>query len=263
MTYLQCGKLLPGPFGLNLPAYLQYGKLLPHFLSTEEKHEYQRNKKKLGVEWDYSKKEITYKLNSNFYRAPEWDTVNWKESVVILGCSHVFGEGLANNETVVCQLENLLDRPVINLGQSGTSTIFSWHNSLRLFETFGVPYAVIQLWTDYSRLPFYDTDEVKRVGFWSGGKWDNFDSDMKTLYEIWNKNDTHAKTFFKCEATASKEFWSSKTRYYQGSFFEDTATLLGIDFFEKIDSARDLIHHGAETHKLAAKKIFDSLQNLI
>jgi len=249
MTYLKDGKLLPGPVVMKLHNNSQVGELLPFFLSTDEHTDFKKHKKQFGPNWHYYNKELRYDLNSDFYRTSEWSDIDWKESIVIFGCSHVFGEGLSYDETVAYQLAQLIDRPVVNLGQSGTSTIFSWHNSLRLFETFGVP--------------FYDTDEVKRVGFWSGGKWDNFDSDMKTLYEIWNKNDTHAKTFFKYEATASKEFWSSKTRYYQGSFFEDTATLLGIDFFEKIDNARDLIHHGTETHKLAAKMIFDSLQNLI
>lgn len=260
MNYLNNQSLLPGPFGLKLPTNLQYGKLLPYFLSAEEKKDYQKNKKKLGENWHYSKKEITYTLNSNFYRAPEWNIVDWKESVVILGCSHVFGEGLANDETTVFQLEKLIKRPVINLGQSGTSTIFSWHNSLQLFETFGVPYAVIQLWTDYSRLLFYDTHEVKRVGFWSGGRWDNFDSDMKTLYKIWNKTDVHAKTFFKYEATACNDFWKSKTKYHQASFFEETAELLNIPFFERKDYARDYIHSGPQTHTAAAHTLADMLK---
>lgn len=255
MTY---NKLLPGPFEITLPQHLKYGKLLPYFLSVEEQTDYVKNKKTLGKDWHYYNKELEYTLNSNFYRAPEWDSINWKESVVVFGCSHVFGEGLAEDETVCHQLQNLLNKPVINLGQSGTSTIFSWHNSIKLFETFGVPHAVIQLWTDYSRLLYYDTDQIKRVGFWSGGRWDNYDRNMKSLYKIWNKNDTHAKTFFEFEAKACKEFWSSKTNYYEGSYFESTSSLINCTFLPQLDEARDFIHSGPITHKKAAEKIYEN-----
>ncbi len=262
MSYMSSNSLLPGPFSLNLPENLKYGKLLPYFLSIEEQNNYNKNKKKLGSQWHYFHKDVRYDLNSNYYRAPEWNSIDWKESIVIFGCSHVFGEGLAHDETVAYQLEQLVNRPVINLGQSGTSTIFSWHNSLKFFEMFGTPYAVIQLWTEYSRLLFYDTFEVKRVGFWSGGRWDDYNKDMKKLYQIWNKHDVHPSTFFKFEAMAAKDFWSNKTRYYQGSFFESTARVLNIDHFDKIDDARDFIHFGPKSHCQAAITIFNNIKTL-
>jgi hypothetical protein len=252
--------LLPGPFGLKLPTYLEYGKLLPYFLSKEEKDEYESNKTRLGKDWHYFSKEIQYNLNNDFYRTAEWNQINWKESIVVFGCSHVFGEGLAEDETLVHQLSLLTDRPVINLGQSGTSTVFSWHNSLKLFEKFGKPYAVVQLWTDHSRFLYYDYDEIKRVGFWSGGRWDNFNTDMKTLYRIWNKNDLHSQMFFKNEALACKTFWSSCTRYYEASFFKDTAELINAVYIDKLDDARDLIHSGVLTHASAARVIKDMIK---
>ena len=177
---------------------------------------------------------------------------------MVFGCSHVFGEGLAYDETVCYYLQELLGRPVINLGQSGTSTMFSWHNSIKFFETFGVPYAVIQLWTDYGRLLYYTESEIKRVGFWSGGRWDNYDSDMKTLYRLWNKNSVHSKTFFEFESKACNEFWKSKTKYYQGSFFKETAEISNCDYFEKLDDARDFIHSGVLTHNRAAEIIYEN-----
>jgi len=232
--------------------------LLPYFLSVEEKQDYERNLKNIGKHWHYSNKQVRYDLNSDFYRAPEWADIDWKQSIVVFGCSHVFGEGLAIDETVCYQLEKLYNRPVINLGQSGTSTVFSWHNSLRLFDLFGVPYAVIQLWTDYSRFLYYDVDQIKRIGVWSGSKWDNYDRDMKSLYRIWNKNNIHASTFFKYEATACKEFWSNKTNYYEGSYFKETAEIVNCDFFSQLDDARDLIHSGPITHKTAAGIIYEN-----
>jgi hypothetical protein len=247
-------RLLSGP----LEPYSNYKKLLPNFLSIEEKDTYEKNKKKLGKTWQYFDKKVLYNLNNNFYRAPEWDTIDWKESVVVFGCSHVFGEGLAYDETVCYYLQELLGRPVINLGQSGTSTIFSWHNSIKFYETFGIPYAAIQLWTDYGRMLYYTDTEIKRIGFWSGSKWDNYNNDMKRLYYIWNKNSTHSKTFFEFESKACKEFWKSKTKYYQASYFKETSASIDCDYFEKLDDARDFIHSGSLTHKKAAEIIYEN-----
>lgn len=251
-------QLLSGPFGLKLPDKLEYGKYLPFFLSIEEQKDFIKNKKKLGKDWHYSTKEIRYDLNSNFYRAPEWNNVDWANSIVVFGCSHVFGEGLAVDETLCNYLQKLYNRPVINLGQSGTSTIFSWHNSLQFYKLFGSPYAIIQIWTDISRLPYYEKSQIKRVGFWSGGRWDNYDKDMKVLFNIWNKNTIHAETFFKFEATACKDFWSNKTYYYEASYFHNTATLINCLHLDKFDDARDFIHYGSITHQKAAEKIYEN-----
>ena len=40
-----------------------------------------------------------YKTNSHGYRCPEWDPMpDGKKNVVVLGCSHTFGEGLGEDE---------------------------------------------------------------------------------------------------------------------------------------------------------------------
>ena len=81
---------------------------------------------------------------------------------------------------------------------------------------------------------------------------------MKSLYRIWNKNNIHASTFFKFEATACKEFWSNKTNYYEGSYFKETAQIINCDFFSQLDDARDFIHSGPITHKTAAGIIYEN-----
>jgi hypothetical protein len=105
---------------------------------------------------------------------------------------------------------------------------------------------------------YYTDNEIKRVGFWSGSKWDNYNSDMKKLYYIWNKNSIHSKTFFEFESKACKEFWKSKTTYYQASYFRETSELINCDYFEKLDDARDFIHSGSLTHKKAAEIIYEN-----
>ena len=132
MKYIEEFKLLPGPLYPTGPDDLQYSKLLPDFLSVDECNDFRHNLAVQPADWHYRTQDVKYVMNQNYYRAPEWDTVDWQNSIVVFGCSHVFGEGLAENETLSHHLSKLTDRPVINLGQSGTGTMFSWHNSCKI-----------------------------------------------------------------------------------------------------------------------------------
>jgi hypothetical protein len=66
-----------------------------------------------------------YKTNSHGYRCPEWTPLPvGKKNVVILGCSHTFGEGLTDGEVWVDKLYNKIDKSRLrfwNLGQPGAS----------------------------------------------------------------------------------------------------------------------------------------------
>lgn len=252
MNYLNNNRLLPGPTFNS--------KVLPEFLTSNEKEKYQKDLKIQPREWEYRSKKVYYNLNSHSYRTYEWNTINWNDAVVVFGCSHVFGEGLHNDDTLTTQLQNLINRPVINLGQPGTSTMFSWHNSMVFNRLYGVPYAVMQVWSDFGRLPYYENSQIGRVSFWSGGDWDNNNADMKNFYKIWNKNYVHSENVFRFDAYACNDFWKNKTRYLQASFFKETSALLDIPFFERIDYARDYIHSGPQTHAAAAQKLADMLK---
>lgn len=260
MNYLEPNNFLPGPFPLVLPNELKYGKLLPDFLSIEERAIHHENLKTQPADWPYRTKEVKYKLNLNYYRAPEWDTIDWKECIAVFGCSHVFGEGLAETETLCHHLSKLTGRQVINLGQSGTSPMFSWHNSLLLDKWYPTPYAVVQVWSDIGRFLYYEENKVSRVGYWSGGRWDNYDKRLKSLFEIWNGNDTNPKTQMYFTGLACEGFWKTRTRYVQVSFFEETAKVLGIHQLYKLDCARDLIHYGTLSHRTAAQIIESNLK---
>ena len=205
--------LLPGPFGIKTPEhklFREQKKFLPYFLSDTEKTHYEKCKKDLGIDWHYYDKEVTYILNNHNYRTKEWKEIDWKNSIVVFGCSHVFGEGLALDETLCYQLENLFDRPVINLGQSGTSNTFNWHNSLQFYNIFGIPYAVVQVWTAFERFLYYEDDQVKRVGAWSGGKWDGYDKIWRNYFIFGIKIAHTAKCFANLKTWRAKIFGQTK-----------------------------------------------------
>lgn len=71
----------------------------------------------LGIQ-DYT---VTYTINSWGYRCAEFDTVDWKQCIAVIGCSFVFGTGLREEDTLPCVLSRELGLPVINLGVQGAS----------------------------------------------------------------------------------------------------------------------------------------------
>ena len=76
---------------------------------------WQRN---IGHPWN------EYKLNSHGYRCPTWDPMpDGKKNVVIVGCSHTFGQGLDDNEHWVHHLSkyNTTRLRYWNLGVPGAS----------------------------------------------------------------------------------------------------------------------------------------------
>jgi len=241
---------LPGP--LPLP---QYRKNLPYFLSQSEKDSYNQALKTQPQDWKYRSKTITYELNSSDYRTIECDMVDWKNAIVVFGCSHVFGEGNSVDETICYQLQELTGRQVINFGVTGSSPTFSWHNSLILKQKYPVPYAVVQVWSSPIRIPYYSENLCKRVGPWSGSIWDEYDNSAKELFSLWNESETHTYNSLYFTALASHQLWSPITKYAQGSYFEDVSSFLNIPFYQEQDLARDLIHYGVETHRLAAENI--------
>jgi len=55
-----------------------------------------------------------YDYNSNGYRLT--DPIQWNDSIWFFGCSHVYGVGVLDHQTVPFQLEKNLNFPVLNLG---------------------------------------------------------------------------------------------------------------------------------------------------
>ena len=74
---------------------------------------------------DHYNEQNGYVTNSFGYRCPEWTPLPYgKKNVVVMGCSHTFGEGLDAGEVWVDQLYTLVNQRLLrfwNLGQPGAS----------------------------------------------------------------------------------------------------------------------------------------------
>lgn len=225
-----------------------------NFYFTDSIEYFNKNLKKQPKKWHYRTKEVIYKLNSYGYRTEEFDNISWKDSIVIFGCSCVFGVGVSEDETLSHYLSEYLGRPVINMGIPGSSNQFILDSISVLNKKYGMPYGIVVMWTTTDRMMYYGNDKVEYVGPWSYINMKN--SYEGEIYKYLYKEDSHEFITFYNIANISRNAWTDKTRYYDASFFEYVSYYGELkQFFPFSNTARDLLHPGHIDFKIAANEI--------
>jgi len=209
---------------------------------------YNKNLLSQSVDWYYRNNSITYTVNSQGYRCPEFDKIDWANSIVILGCSYVYGIGIDDSNTIDKELSKLTNCPVINLGAGGTSIEFSLYNSIILRKLYPKPKAIVQIWTGINRYTIFNNDNKTM----NQGSW-NFTIDDKYNTNINLSMHGYLNTI------ASKQIYRDTT-YYTASYFTETCDIINCDSLHVIDYARDLLHPGIETNKQTAIKIYENIK---
>lgn len=223
-----------------------------NFYFSDSEEDYKKKLRKQDKDWHYRKKEVTYTLNSSGYRTYEFDDISWKDSIVIFGCSCVFGVGVSDDETLNYYLEKYLDRPVINMGVPGCSNQFISDSISILNKKYGMPYGLIVMWTTTDRMPYYGKEFIEYIGPWSNNK----KTHESKIYEYIYEDDSHEFITFYNIANISRNAWQDKTRYYDASFFEYVSHYGELkQFFPFSNTARDLFHPGHSDFKLVADEI--------
>lgn len=237
------------------------------FYPADHENTFKQNLLTQPEDWHYRTKKVNYLLNTYGYRAPEFDAIDWSESVVLFGCSCTFGIGVAEDETISYLLSQKLNRPVINMGWPGGSNMNMLINSLVLAQSSKTPYAVVFLWSTTDRIPLFTDRQLYNIGPWDTREnqkhveyRDSYNDVYTNLYENHNffiQNETMYSYF---TSQFAKEIWKNKTKYITGTFFDNTALSMDIENVFKIDNkARDLVHPGLGSNQIAA----DSLSYLI
>jgi hypothetical protein len=198
----------------------------------------------IGTEGEAEK--IVYQTNELGFRNKPFTDVVWEESVIVIGCSNVFGESLNLEETFCVQLEKILKIPVVNLGVKGSGIDFACWNSLRIHNFYSTPKAMLQIWSGLDRYTDFDEDD-KCVSYVPKSK--NYYNQIN-----WNKRSEHY-------IEADRALWKNKTVYHEASFMYYTAKKVNVDYLTVFDYAKDLIHPGAKSVKAAAEKIAADLLN--
>lgn len=225
---------------------------------------------------------IEYRLNSQGFRSPEFHDIDFSESVVLLGCSMVFGEGLAEHHCLAEQISLRISRPVINLGISGASAELIRANNLMLWSAGHRPKLVINIWPTADRVTAYTDRGVLCMGVWSVSdqaqeqeihrqrlaeptlygtaeeltRW-------QTVYQAVNHTDLHQNTLLTQSSLTVRALWGSQSKEY--TWAPSSAAVLGCDLLPRLgrDLARDQRHPGAETHQQWAAQIVRDIGDLL
>jgi hypothetical protein len=229
-----------------------------NWVGTDTEELFQQNLKLQPADWPWRNRQIVYKLNSQNYRAPEWIDVDWSNSIVMFGCSQVFGVGVDEDQTLSYYLSQLLNKPVINLGIPGGSSMALWINTEKLLKHRINPLAVIYNWPSANRTAeLIDNKKNLNAGPWI------LNWPQPRFGKEWVLHPTHGFEYAKYALMSVQRSWSCPQLHY--CWDHDTAKFLGIPrMANKLDYARDCLHEGPATWKdYATKWYYEILPKLL
>ena len=197
------------------------------------------------------------KINSLNYRTDNFENIDWNNSIVLFGCSNVFGTGLKDNETIAYKLEEILQRPVINMGVPSSSIAYSVFNQIILASMNITPYAVINLWTSINRVSYFFEETPFHIGPWIEQRPGNniINRSIKSLFDSWNISDSNPTLHCIFLQKMTEIMWKD-TKHFQGTFFPNTSEALNVELFHYKDRAKDDDKHPGP---LTAKEVAEQL----
>lgn len=225
------------------------------FIENDTEGQFLKNCRRLPKDWPWRTIDVNYTVNSQGYRCQEWELIDWSNSILLFGCSLIFGTGIDDTHTCAYQLSLLQNKPVVNLGRASTSPLFQWANSCILNENNITPKVVIYVWPQSIRGTEFCNDKiVKNYGAWSNTMWVN-------------ATEKHNAELLKYLITSSSTLWSCPVLHYtsehQDSKISDRLKLLDLG---PNDYARDwdgtIAHPGPMTNKYWAENISKDLNGL-
>jgi hypothetical protein len=233
------------------------------YCGSDNEDLFKKNIKKCPLDWYYHTNEVNYTLNSFGYRTKNFNDVDWKNSIVIFGCSSVQGVGVDDSHTISSFLEQEMNLPVINMGIGGSSNEFHVHNVSVLLNKYPTPKAVILKQTSLARFPFY---------YWNGihhrGLWNISERELKR-----NRSSIVIRNII--SNNIIRNMCESKTTYinccldlehyhsfeFLNQFIPNNDIYFLKNEFEGEDFARDLLHTGRIVNQCTAKRLAEILKS--
>ena len=130
----------------------------------------------------------------------------------------MYGVGVDDADTLSQQLENIMQIPVINLGQGGSSINYNLHNSVILSAGYPTPRAVIMSWPHHSRCVYYDKYELYHYGPW------NLEKD--SYMDLWSKKEYNTIANAVMAQKIFQQLWKDRTVTYECAYDYATSELL-------------------------------------
>jgi len=203
-------------------------------------------------------------INSMGYRAPEFTTIDWSNSIVVFGCSYVYGTTIQAKDTISSNLEKLSGRPVINMGVPASSIAYSVVNQICMNEQGIYPYAVINCWTSMQRVSYFlNSNSSVHIGPWiTNDTVSNLDLRLyNKMFELWNFKDSNPEMYGSIFQRMARIIWKD-SKHLEYTFFPSTANQLNVKLLEQFDFGLDDSHPGVRTTFEAAKLMAQELEGI-
>jgi hypothetical protein len=264
-----------GTFDMNFKQCSDNHRMFPgtvNWYGFDDEARFRENvKKQPDVMTAWKGQTFNYTLNSQGFRAPEFLKVDWANSVVVLGCSIVFGEGLDNTQCLTHQLSEIIGRPVINLGIPGAGPDLIFYNSMVLQRKYPQTQQVIIVWPGADRLTEFTDQGANNYGIWNCDptKFEELKS-WHRIYATMNANPEHRAHVMRMYSCALQSIWGQRLREF--TWAPETANHIGCKLLNwerkswddgdsnRSDRARDLLHPGRDWHRAWAKQIAKNLK---
>ena len=242
---------------LNKPSsYPDFYSFFPKdFLDSEES--FQENLKTQPKNWYYKNNTVLYSVNSQGYRCNDFKYLDWSNSIIVLGCSYIFGTSVTDHDTLPFRLQELSGIDVINLGVTGGSQHTNLYNLVTLKMNGITPKAIVNAWPSSNRISNFYHD----MTIFHSGPWNNWGfSDRFDYTENLSKFQTH-----KVNLNFSMKI--VEMLFPDIPVFHTSMNKPDIDdrilYLPKIDFGRDLIHPGRKSHKANANTIYNLIKKYL
>lgn len=238
--------MIKNDFLIESPWTEKYGTF--NFLHTDSEELFEQNKKKLGPEWIYYNKPITYTINQLGYRMEkEMHEVDYDNYIAFFGCSFTVGIGMPLEDSFAYITAQRAKCDYVNAAVGGASPDFVFTNFLHFFEKAPKkPKCFVFVWPELTRT-FYWYEN--RPLFLVSGQEKNCITDYwNKAYKSFIMEDSHVNNRFKYIRSAIKLICeSNNVPYYECSLYQSNenfnSTHEEIDFSDKIHPAYSAFDH--------------------
>ena len=177
------------------------------FAHGDSRQLFETNLARMPEDWPYRYKNLNYQCNSQGYRCKEWSAINWSNSILLFGCSFIYGVGIDDKETCANHLHLRSGCEMVNLGMPGSSSMFQWINSSILCANRIQPRAVIYLWPDASRT----TELLTNQQYVNTGAWS---AERREFGTDWALHASHGSEYLKHAMVSVTAMWQCSTLHY-------------------------------------------------
>lgn len=199
--------------------------------------------------------------NSYGYRSREFNTYEWGNSILFLGCSHVYGMGNYIEDTIPYLITKLSGETTINMGICGGSIDTVYHNTFALIEKGYIPKQVVVLWPQAQRQLYYKGAEIgsNKVGN-NLGSWSEKGEAALWHQHILSTENYMTKAYLGINAV-NKAWQLESVKVLNFSILEkdlekyQNGKITFTHLPKRVDTAHDGIHFGPKTHLNYAKII--------